>query len=413
MGLYKFRPPFSGRMGTLWTLAPIRGAVLLEYGCMGHMNYARVFLSRAGVPDACKLYSTHIDETDIALGGTERLERAVAAVAQRDKPPVLFLLPSSVPEVAGVDLPALCRELQPDYPDMRLLPFARGGFDVTQSQGIQAALLLLVKTLAAEADKTPVPTFNLIGSCADLFRFQADANEVLRIMEGAFGMKPLCVLSSDASIEAIERMGGAHVNLVLRREGEAAAAWLREKFGTPYLSARPYGIQGTCEWIKQISQLTGISPDRVFVERERDETLRLVSQAVPTLRHAARERREESRICAGGHADVVKGILSFACEELSLLKDVCWCDSPDMAEEDLPYLTEDQWTAALRGQKRPLLMASGEVLRWSGHSAALQIANPDIQWRLNPYEPPFVGFRGAAHLVDLWVNAIMNANAGR
>ena len=93
MGLYKFRPPFSGRMGTLWTLAPIRGAVLLEYGCMGHMNYARVFLSRAGVPDACKLYSTHIDETDIALGGTERLERAVAAVAQRDKPPVLFLLP--------------------------------------------------------------------------------------------------------------------------------------------------------------------------------------------------------------------------------------------------------------------------------------------------------------------------------
>ena len=55
MGLYQFKPIPSGRMGTLWTLASIRDSALLEFGCMGHMNYSRVFLERVGVSNACKL----------------------------------------------------------------------------------------------------------------------------------------------------------------------------------------------------------------------------------------------------------------------------------------------------------------------------------------------------------------------
>lgn len=407
MGLYQFKPIPSGRMGTLWTLASIRDSALLEFGCMGHMNYSRVFLERVGVSNACKLYSTHIDETDIALGGTRRFSSAVADIAQRDKPGILFLLPSAVPEIIGTDLPALCRELQPDFPDMRLLPFGCGGFDVNQHQGIRDALTLLSRTLPADVERTVQPSFNIIGSCADLFRFQADAAEIVRIMEGAFGMEPLCVMTSDTSVAQIERMGGAHINLVIRREGLPAAEHLQKRFGTLYLLARPYGIQGTCEWIGQVSRIMGISPDRSFVEGEREEALRLISPALPMFRHAAREHPENARVAAGGHADVVQGIVSFACGELPLSKGACWCDSPDMADEDLPYYTEKQWTRAVQNEGKSLLMASGEALEWAGRSTELQIANPDVKWRLNPYEPTFVGFHGAVHLVNLWVNAIM------
>ncbi len=407
MGLYKFKPVPSGRMGTLWTLAPIRGAALLEFGCMGHMLYGRVFLERVGIVDACKLYSTHIDETDIALGGAGRLGRAVADIARRDKPRVLFLLPSALPEVIGTDLPALCRELQPDYPDMRLLSFACGGFDTAQHQAVREALLTLAQTLPVDVERTARPAFNVIGSCADLFRFQADAAELVRIMEGAFGMEPLCVMTSDTSVEQIERMGGAHVNLVLRREGLPAAEHLQRRFGTPYLFERPYGIRGTCAWIEQAARITGLSPDRSFVDEQRDEALGLLSPALPVFRHALREHPEKARLSAGGHADVVKGILSFACGELSLVKDVCWCDSPGMAEVELPYFAETQWTEAIQNRGKALLMASGEALEWAGRDTELQIANPDVKWRLYPYEPPLVGFRGAVHLTNLWVNAIM------
>lgn len=404
MGLHRFSPIPSGRMGTLWTLASIRNAALLEYGCMGHMLYGRAFLNRAGVVDACKLYATHLDETDIALGDTGRLSRAIGDIARRDKPRVLFLLPSAVPEIIGTDIPALCRELQPNYLDMRLLPFNNGGFDIDQHRGIQETLLHLVKTLPQKVQKkTPLPTFNLIGSCADLFRFQADAAEIVRTLEGTFRIKPLCVMTSATSVEQIEQMGGAHVNLVLRREGVPAAEQLQKQFGTPYLFARPYGIQGTCEWIEQVAEITGITPDRGYVNGQRDEALRLISPALPSLRHF-REQPENGRLSVGGHADVVKGILAFACGELSLLKGMCWCDSPSMADENIPYFTEEEWTKAIESQGNGLLMASGEALKWAGRNMELQIANPDTIWRLNPYEPPFVGFRGAVHLVSLWLN---------
>lgn len=407
MGLHKFRPPMSGRMGTLWTLGSIRDTALVEYGCMGHMLYGRVFLNRAGISEACKLYSTHIDETDISMGDTGRLNRVIEEVIGRDQPKIVFLLPSAVPTVIGTDLPALCRELQPSYPGVRFLPFGCGGFDVSGHRGVQEALLLLAKTLPLDVGKTPQPTFNLIGSCADMFRFHADAEELVRILGGAFGMKPVCVMTSDTSVGQLEEAGGAHINLVVRREGEPAAKHLKARFGTPYLTGRPYGIEGTVRWLKEIGEVSGLKLDLSFIRAEEKEAKNRLSPAMPTFQHVIRAHPHEAAISLGGHGDVVKGIFSYAVKELGLVKGACWCDCPDMAGEDIPYFTEAQWIQAAEEGKKGLLMASGEVLGWAGKNMELQIANPDLKWRLNPYEPPFVGFRGALHLAGLWLNALL------
>lgn len=404
MGLHRFKPVPSGRMGTLWTLATIKGAALVEFGCMGHMLYSGVTLKRAGVHDGCKLYSTHIDEADIALGGTGRLNHTLDHVLKQDRPRVIFLLPSAIPEVIGTDLPALCEELQTDYPDVRLLPFGHGGFAVNQHRGIQEALLLLAKTLPVAIEKTEQPTFNIIGSCADLFRFQADAGEILRIMEGAFGMKPVCVMTSHTSVEDLERMGSAHINLVLRREGEPAAKHLEERFGTPYLLGRPYGLEGTRLWLEQIAQLSGIPVDAAFLNQERQLARSQLAPVIPHFRYITRSHPEEAMLSLGGHADVVKGILEFGCKELSLPQGTCWCDCPEMGSEEIPYFGEDRWSQVIQEHKKGLLMASGEALAWAGRNGDMQIANPDTQWRLHPYDPPLAGFRGAVHLVNLWSN---------
>lgn len=407
MGIHRFKPPMSGRMGTLWTLASIRGAALIEYGCMGHMQYGRMFLNQAGISEGCKLYSTHIDEADISLGDTRRLNHTIAQIVERDRPKIVFLLPSSVPTIIGTDLTAICEELQPEYPDVLLLPFGYGGFDIYGHRGVQEALLLLVKTLPKDIEKTEEPTFNIIGSCADLFRFHADAEELIRIMNGAFGMKKLCVMTSDTSVNQIENMGGAHINLVMRQEGEAAAKQLKKRFGTPYLLARPYGVEGTLRWIDKIAKISELIPNNSFIKLEKEKIMKQISPAITAFKHITREHPDEVRISLGGHADVVKGILSYAEQELSLIRGTCWCDCESMTSEEIPYFSEDEWVQAIASEKNGLLMASGEALKWAKRNTDLQISNPDIKWRLNPYESPFIGFRGAINLVNLWLNEIL------
>lgn len=405
MGLHEFRPAPSGRMGTLWTLASIRDAALLEFGCTGHMTYARVVLSRAGVKEACRLYSSHIDETDIALGGIGRIRRAVADITERDAPKYLWMLPSAVPTVIGTDLSAICCELQPDYPATKLIPFLCGGFDVTQHRAVEETLKQLVSVMPKETAKTVRPTFNVIGSCADLFRFQEDTAELVRIMEGSFGIKPLCILTSNTCATDIENMGGAHINFVIRREGEAAAKKLQQQFGTPYILARPYGMSATIKWLDQVGEILKIMPDKEFINGEQKEYTALMTFIGPTLRHMIHEHPENVTLSVGAHSDIVKGVLDYGCGELGFPRGISWCDSPEMASTEVPYFTESKRVQAVSRHKKGLLMTDGEALAWAKHNPALQISNPDIKFRLNPYRPPFVGFRGAVNLIDLWVNA--------
>ena len=76
MGLYRFKPMPSGRMGIFWTVAPIREAAVVEFGCMGHNLYSGGLLRQGGIYEGYEapLYTTYIDETDIAMGQTYRLE---------------------------------------------------------------------------------------------------------------------------------------------------------------------------------------------------------------------------------------------------------------------------------------------------------------------------------------------------
>lgn len=313
-----------------------------------------------------------------------------------------------MPTVIGTDLVAICEELQPEYPNTFLLPFGCGGFDIDGHRGVKEALLLLAKTLPKGIEKTGEPTFNIIGSCADLFRFHADAEEIIRIMKGAFGMEKLCVMTSDTSVEQIENMGGAHINLVIRQEGEPAAKQLKERFGTPYLLARPYGIKGTLEWIDKIVKISGLTLDNSFIKSEKEKSMSQISPAISAFQHVIREHPDEARISLGGHRDVVKGILSYAEEELSLIRRTCWCDSEAMASEEIPYFSENEWVQAILSEEKGILMASGEALKWAKRNIDLQISNPDIKWRLNPYESPFIGFRGAINLANLWLNGLLD-----
>jgi nitrogenase molybdenum-iron protein alpha/beta subunit len=396
----------SGRMGIFWAIAGIREAAVVEFGCMGHNLFNTNALRRAGIHEdtGARLYTTYIDESDIAMGDISRIAATIRQAIDFTHPKVVFLQPSAVPEVIGTDLYAIANLLAEDFPETKIVAVGRGSFAISQHSGVQEALVSLVKALPGDTEKSRGCAFNIIGSCPDLYRYGADAEEIIRLMRGAFGAECGCALSSDTSVTKIEQMGGACLNLVTRREGIPAAKFLEERFGAPWVYGRPYGIDGSSDWLRSVGEALAMEPDRSFLESERSLALTQIDFAREYLKDSAWEYPEDAVLDIGGHYDVVKGILRFATTELPLKKGTCWCDCPEMGDEDIPYFDEDRWAALVEDHKKGYLMFSGEALLWAGKNTSLQIANPDIGFRIHPYDPPFVGFRGAVHLVNLWIN---------
>lgn len=404
MGLYKTAPPLSGRMGALWCLSGIAQSAVLEFGCMGHMAYGRTFLHRMG-SFGSNLYSTHISETDIAMGDTTRLAQGAEWISEVQGIKNIFLLPSSVPEVIGIDIKAIAQELSPALPYTRLIPLTAAGFDTRGNQVISLTLLELCKIFPREIPKTVKPTFNIIGSCADMFRFHGDVTEISRLLSGTFGMKRLCTLTSGTSISELEEMAGAHINIVIRREGEEAAKYLEKRFGTPYLMARPYGIRGTLGWLENVAAISKQQPNKVFLSQEKERTLKEIEPIQIVLSRFLCVHREENKLILAGHGDVVPGIGEYGKECFGFAHAECYCDCPEMANEDIAFL-DDKAKEHIANNGKGFLMASGEVLHMANRDRSLQISTPDDIWR-HAYEPPLVGFRGAVNLATVWVNEMM------
>lgn len=403
MGLQKERAVASSRMGVLWTLSPIRNASLIEFGCMGHLFYGTQLLERSALQGGCKIYSTHINELDIALGSYNNLEEVVASVIVDDNPKAIFLTPSAIPEMIGTDMQSVCRMLQKEYPSVLFRTFSSGGFDAGFSHGVQETLKELVVTFPETRGKTQEYSYNILGSCPDIFNSVADEQEIVRLMDGAFGMKQICSLSNGCCIEDIQAMGSAHINLVMRREALGAAIALQRRFETPYIMVRPYGIQKTVQSVQEISDCLQLAFDKGFIEKE---VITIQRQMLPFTRKLLRLQHSIPKLSLGGHRDVVEGIGSLWCDELGLELGAIWCDDPALGDDGIPFLSAQDKCTVLQDLKGTLLMESGDVLTSLGLDASLQIAFPDSRWRLNPYEPPLVGFRGTLQLVQNWMNTL-------
>ncbi|MTD39034.1 nitrogen fixation protein NifE [Erwinia sp. CPCC 100877] len=269
MGLLKYRPPQSSRMGILWTLATIKEAALIEFGSMGHMVYADPLLKRAGVFKGCSRYTTHINEVDIAMGSVERIEKTLQYVLKEENPSAVFFLPSSIPEMIGSDLQAICKELQQLYPQVPLIAFDYGGFQYDFTKGIEQTLLTLAKELIDyKFQRTERLSYNLLGSCSDLYNFQADEAELDRLIQQTFTLSKNCSLSARGSISSIAHLGQAHLNIVVRHEGVAAAKWLQQEFGIPYVYGRPYGAIQTQAWLEKIAEILEVPADFTIFHTE-------------------------------------------------------------------------------------------------------------------------------------------------
>lgn len=189
MILFEDIPYASERMGIIWTLGTVTQACILEFGPEGSTHYAAAQHETYNGKMNASLYTTGMTEREVVFGDPGILEKGIRELINANAPSHLFVLPSAVSEIIGLDVDSICRGLNKGA-DTQVLSLGGIRIDSDYTAGIQRVLSLLAEQVVQEPTGAGVNTYNIIGSGMDCFNYKADLKEIERMMAAAFGFTP-------------------------------------------------------------------------------------------------------------------------------------------------------------------------------------------------------------------------------
>ena len=399
MSLVRFLPTPSDRMGIIWSLLAVQGAIVLEYGPAGTTHYSMGLYGGLGLRFQNRMFTTHMSEDDVVMGDVTRLEDAIVELDKSYAPKVIFVVASSVTAVIGTDIKGVCRYMQNEV-KAKLVAFEQGGFRGDYSIGLAETYKLLVRNLPKKDVAQEAGVYNIIGASAWRYRMASDIWEVKSLLDEALGLSCNACLCCDTSVEELEDMGLAQVNIVLGNEGLAAAKYLQEKFGTPYVYAVPYGYNGTLSFLAQVGEAVGREPDSMVLLRLQTKEKSLFRLSLFTMMG----NNKPKKAVVKGDYDLVQGVSAFLEQGgITVLHKMCAHSLKAIAEPAADveaYAEESDWLQVIRGLQDTLILADDvALLQADADNTKVLISAPFINSAVATHMP-FMGEKGADFLLE-------------
>ena len=399
MSLVRFLPTPSDRMGIIWSLLAVQGAIVLEYGPAGTTHYSMGLYGGLGLRFQNRLFTTHMSEDDVVMGDVTRLEDAIVELDKSYAPKVIFVVASSVTAVIGTDIKGVCRYMQNEV-KAKLVAFEQGGFRGDYSIGLAETYKLLVRNLPKKDVAQEAGVYNIIGASMWRYRMESDIWEIKSLLSEALGLSCNACLCCDTSVEELEDMGLAQVNIVLGNEGLAAAKYLQEKFGTPYVYAVPYGYNGTLSFLAQVGEAVGREPDSMVLLRLQTKEKSLSRLSLFTMMG----NNKPKKAVVKGDYDMVQGVSAFLEQGgITVLHKMCAHSLKAIAEPAAAveaYAEESDWLQVIRGLHDTLILADDvALLQAEADNTKVLISAPFMNSAVATHMP-FMGERGADYLFE-------------
>ena len=399
MSLVRFLPTPSDRMGIIWSLLAVQGAIVLEYGPAGTTHYSMGLYGGLGLRFQNRMFTTHMSEDDVVMGDVTRLEDAIVELYKSYAPKVIFVVASSVTAVIGTDIKGVCRYMQNEV-KAKLVAFEQGGFRGDYSIGLAETYKLLVRNLPKKDVAQEAGVYNIIGASAWRYRMASDIWEVKSLLDEALGLSCNACLCYDTSVEELEDMGLAQVNIVLGNEGLAAAKYLQEKFGTPYVYAVPYGYNGTLSFLAQVGEAVGREPDSMVLLRLQTKEKSLSRLSLFTMMG----NNKPKKAVVKGDYDLVQGVSAFLEQGgITVLHKMCAHSLKAIAEPAADveaYAEESDWLQVIRGLQDTLILADDvALLQADADNTKVLISAPFMNSAVATHLP-FMGEKGADFLLE-------------
>jgi len=402
-------------MGALWALSSLREVAILEYGPAGTTHYAIEGFMQLNAQMHARLFTTHMDETDIVMGDSTRLEDTLKEVDTVYAPSVIFVVASSISSIIGTDLETICAAMQPEI-QATLIPITGGGWRGDYTMGIREVLTALADKVVATRTTELPSACNLIGVNIDCYNFQSDIKELRHLLKESLGLTVHTVFTADSSVSEIKQAANAKFNIVLRHEGLECAELLQRRHGQPFVVGAPYGYTGTLAWLSQVSELVGKEIDASFAKYLRTQA----NMHSGTVRRALFHHKKLTTILAGSLMQV-QGMHDFLGGELGLdIKHIVVNHNrptrmPEMDPALLEKLnfdpSEDEKLALLSSVCPSVLWGDGVLLEMaSGVPVKVQISNPNLSSTLIYDGTPFMGLNGATYMIESLLRGLRTSN---
>lgn len=219
-------------------------SALFEYGGMTVMHDASGCNSTYNTHDEPRWYDmdslvfiSALTETEAVLGDDEKLIRDVEEAARALRPRFIALAGSPIPMLIGTDFQAVARLIE-ERCGVPAMGFPTNGMHSYIAGAGKAFAELARRFSLVSVGKTEKPSVNLLGSTPLDFSVTGYARDMERWLEEE-GFQINARFGMGGRLEDVAAAGGAWVNLVVAAAGYEAAAFLRERFATPFVTGVP------------------------------------------------------------------------------------------------------------------------------------------------------------------------------
>lgn len=282
----------------------------------------------------------------------------------------------------------------------KLVAFEQGGFRGDYSVGLAETYKLLVRNLPQKDATQEAGVYNIIGASAWRYRMASDIWEVKSLLDEALGLRCNACLCCDTSVDELQAMGKAQVNIVLGNEGLAAAQYLEEKFGTPYVYAVPYGYSGTVSFLEQVGAAVGKASEPIVLMRIKMKEKGMSMLSMFAMMGGSKPRQAAVK----GDYDLVQGVSTFLAQAgITVTHKMCAHSLKAITEPAADveaYAEESEWLQEIREPRETLLFADDVALTQADASNMKVLISAPFMNGVVATHLPFMGEKGADFLLE-------------